>query len=258
MSSARRYYDSTRPGTTALIAEQRSKRKAALDRKRQVRDAMQVAAMVYRPGGYNRGTVRNILHERKVIDILNTTFTVENTGTQFQLLNGCVPGSQNYNRIGRHIKLKSLQIHGFWVPSDTSTAFNKQRMLIVYDTQANGSAPTYGDIMKSQNISGTTESGINSMVNLDNRERFRIIRDMQFEFGAVSNVATQAYTASPAQAALDIYIKLGGLDTIYNAGTAGTIGDIQTGALYVWFISDQTNTNGSTFAGSFRIRFEDV
>jgi len=195
--------------------------------------------------------------EKKVIDINQTTYAVENTGTVLGLLNGCAPGSQNYNRVGRKINLKSLQIRGFFYNTATASGARLVRMIIVYDKQPNGAAPTYANIVSSQNIAGTTSSLSCDMVNLDNRNRFEIIRDKCWDFAPISNVTDQALAGSPQTYCVNEFIPLKNRQTIYNAGTAGTIGDIQSGSLYVFFIANTANGTGSTFLGSFRTRFID-
>lgn len=211
----------------------------------------------------NAGFLRNraargMRLEKKVIDINNASYAVDITGTQLQLLNGCVAGSQNFNRIGRKINLKSLQIQGYFVNADNSAVSTKARMIIVFDKQSNGAAPTYADIVTSQNIAGTTSSTYNDMINLNNRDRFEIIRDTKVTIGALDSTATQAFAQSPGMVLVDQYIKLGNRETVYNAGTAGTVGDIQSGSLYVFFIASQNNAAGVNFVGSFRTRFVDV
>lgn len=206
----------------------------------------------------NRG-VGGMRVEKKVIDINSTGYNIENTGTQLQLLNGCVAGSQNYNRIGRKINLKSLQIHGrINVADQTVAAGVTCRLLIVFDKQTNGAAPAYSDIIKSQNISGTTSSTIFDMINLDNRDRFEIIRDLYYTTGGIDTTATQTWATSPLIINVNIYVKLGNRETVYNAGTAGTVGDIQSGSLYFFLISDQVNAAGVSANLACRTRFVDV
>lgn len=212
-------------------------------------------------GGYGYLRNRNvdrIRAEKKVIDINNATYQLETTGTALQLLNGCVPGSQNFNRIGRKIQLKSLQVRGYFVASDATVANTMARMIIVYDKQPNGAAPTWANIVTSQNISGTTSSTVNDMINLDNRDRFEIIRDHVCTLASKNDTATQSYSGSPTILHLNEFIKLGKRETVYNAGTAGTIGDITSGSLYVFFISSEAFANGCAFIGSFRTRFIDL
>ena len=197
------------------------------------------------------------LTERKVIDINTTQYAIESTGTQLQLLNGCVPGSQNFNRIGRKIFMRSLQIRGAINLTDTTAGTNVVcRMVIVYDKQSNGSAPTWANIMTSQNISGTTSSDVFAMVNLDNRDRFVIIRDQLYIPGAIDNTATQTYAMGPGTIVLNEYIPLK-LETLYNGGSAGTIGDITSGSLYCFWIANANNSFGVTANVAFRVRFED-
>lgn len=209
----------------------------------------------------NQGFLRNknqlgMKQEKKVIDINAAAYAVEQTGTVLILANGCIAGSQNFNRIGRKISLKSLQIRGFLQPTDFSTNATLARMLVIFDKQANGAAPTFANIVTSQNIAGTTSSVVTDMVNLDNRDRFEVIRDKMFVLGRSNNTATQTSdTAFPL--IVEEYIKLGNREVVYNAGTAGTVGDIQSGSLYVIWISSEANASGVTFNGSFRLRFLD-
>lgn len=196
--------------------------------------------------------------EKKVLDILPITYSVENTGTQLALLNGCVAGSQNFNRIGRKIQMKSLQIRGAFLSTDTTTLDTVMRLVVVYDKQANGAAPTWANIVTSQNIAGATASTVFDMINLDNRDRFEIIRDQMYTIAAKDSTATQAFSGSPTIVCVNDFIRLGKRETVFNAGTAGTIGDITSGSLYVFFIANQTNANGVFFQGTFRTRFIDL
>lgn len=203
----------------------------------------------------NAGVVRA---EKKVIDLNQAVYAVENTGTQLALLNGCVAGSQNFNRIGRKIQLKSLQIRGYFLATDDTVANTFARMVIVYDKQPNGAAPTWANIITSQNIAGTTSSTATDMVNLDNRDRFEIIRDKTYTLSAKDTTATQAYSGSPTIICVEDFVKLGKRETCFNAGTAGTIGDITSGSLYVFFIASQPNATGVNYIGAFRTRFIDL
>lgn len=200
-------------------------------------------------------TTRSMLSEKKVLDINAASYAVENTGTIMALLNGCVAGSQNFNRIGRKICLKSLQIRGVWQAGAATVNDTAVRMLIVYDKQPNGAAPTFANVISSQNIAGTVSSLVYDMVNLDNRDRFEIIRDQMhvIQAGDISS----GYFGSPSIVNVDHYVKLGSRETVFNAGAAGTVGDIATGSLYVMFIASQANASGANFVGSFRTRFED-
>lgn len=256
--ASRRYYSSARGATTAALMDQHAKRRSQITRARQIRDAMQVAQVAFQPGGFNRNTPRAMLTEKKVVDINELNINIDSTGTQLQLLNGCVPGSQNYNRIGRKICMKSLQLRGHIAKQNNAAAANaaKGRLIIVYDKQPNGTAPTFANIIQSQNIAGATSSLVDDMVNLDNRDRFEIIRDMVVAVGPYDHTATTSLAGGPCLVTMDTYIKLGNRETVYNAGTAGTIGDIATGSLYAFWIASADNN--LTWQGGFRLRFSDL
>jgi len=152
--------------------------------------------------------------------------------------------------------MKSLQIRGFLQAGSAATASESYtRMIIVYDKQANASAPTYANIMTAQDITGATESTFISMVNLDNRDRFVIIRDRNWMMGRVTTTATQTYsTANPVD--INEYIKLNH-ETVFNAGSAGTVGDITTGSLYMFLINSTGGSAGVTMTWETRLRFID-
>ena len=248
------------PYTKSIDRDQRSKRSAAIQRARQIRDTMAAANVAFRPGGWKRTTPQAVLQERKVIDIVSGTYNFQTPATPPTpiLLNGCIAGSQNYNRIGRKINNRSIQVRG-WINSvTTGAAADDQlcRMLIVYDKQSNGAAPTWANVIQSQDITGATSSTSSDMVNLDNRDRFIVLRDRCYAMSFQSSTATQAVQGSHTVCMVEEYFKIN-LETIFNAGTAGTVGDITTGAIHVFFCGSNASTIYS-FIGSFRTRFEDM
>lgn len=204
-----------------------------------------------------RGVGQRRAAEKKVIDIANAVYQVNTTGS-FTLLNGCVQGTDYTNRIGRKIVVKSVYIRGAVyvepavTPAVATAPAQQARMILFLDLQPNGAAPAATDLL--------TAANPYSMLNLNNRDRFRILRDEVFVFDPYFNVTT----ATQAQAAVtntykevNCYKKLN-LESIYNAGNAGTIGDIQSGALYMFWIGSvpagaaDSNANVST-----RVRFLD-
>jgi len=151
--------------------------------------------------------------------------------------------------------MRSLQIRGIIYPTDDDVGSIICRYVIVYDKQSNGVAPTWANVISSQDIAGTVVSTVYSMVNLDNRDRFVIIRDKTLVMGKSVSTATQAYSTATSIIVKD-YIKLK-LPTIFNAGTAGTIGDITSGALYIFAIANQAAASGVTMTFTTRLRFDD-
>lgn len=198
------------------------------------------------------------IKERKTFDIATTTYQVNTTGS-FTLLSVPVPGTDYTNRIGRKITNKSIYIRGRiqleWslvVPSGSPAQL--ARMIIFVDQQPNGAVPIVTDLLNN----ATPEA----QLNLNNRDRFRVFCDKQWTFDPVysSAVATQSFgMMNHTISGLKKYKKLN-LETVFNAGTAGTIADINSGALYMFWL-------GSAAAGtmvdcnaivSTRVRFDDA
>jgi len=188
------------PYSGTIAKDQRGKRVASIQRARQIRDSMAAASLAFRPGGWQRNTPTAMFKEKKVIDLVAAVyaFTIPTAPPTPTLLNGCIAGSQNYNRIGRKINMKSLQFRGMIAAATVATAADDQlcRIVIVYDKQSNGAAPTWANVVQSQSIAGTTSSATSDMVNLDNRDRFTIVRDKFFPMAAQVPTATQAAMGS--------------------------------------------------------------
>lgn len=137
------------------------------------------------------------------------------------------------------------------------------RLLIVYDKQPNGAFPIISDILQSRDQTGAATTTYSSEINLDNRARFAIIRDMQFYFPPVTNTAGvltngpnfPAYDDQPFD--LNVFVKLKGLQTMFKSPNVDptTIASITTGALYAVFVGNVDG--GWQFSGGFRLRYDD-
>lgn len=172
---------------------------------------------------------------------------VVNTTPALTLLNGCAPGTGASDRIGRKIVIKSVSIKGYIYP-DTTATFNNPKLCLVWDRQPSAVAPVFTDIFDQV-------GGISSPfcpINLDNSRRFRILWSQVFDITGGATV-----TGSSAKF-IDFYKKLN-LTTVYNSGSAGTIADIESGALYLVFVGSQAaGTADVTFYGNSRIRFDQL
>lgn len=156
------------------------------------------------------------------------------------LLNGCAQGTTALTRLGRRITLRSLYIRGFVGMAATSTGSTPLRLLVVYDKQANATAPVATDILTVDNLAAVN--------NLGNSRRFVTLLD---------HVVPSIGTAGPQQAHMALYKKLNHA-VEFNAGSAGTIADIQTGSVYVLTYTG-TGVAVASLATSMiaRVRFED-
>lgn len=214
--------------------------------------------------------------ETKSLDIPETSINFTGTtSTQFTVLNAIQEGSGFWARIGRRVTMKSLRITGHIAPINVEEAIIQQhlRIIIVYDKQANGSACTIADVIKAYNNAGTSSVAILDGLNMDNRERFLILRDRRIVVPRVSSagVATSipfgvcdasvgASRGSDGGALVDEYISLNSMETQYN-GTANpaTIAEIVTGSLMIGVFGNPavaaTPKYKLTFAA--RLRFVD-
>lgn len=197
--------------------------------------------------------------EKKAIDT-DATQQVNTTGA-FTLINPIVPGTDFMNRIGRKIRVKSVYLRGF-ISTEASiapttginTSVQQARLIVFVDLQPNGATPATTDLLTVASTAGH--------LNLNNRDRFKILIDKYFVFDPIiyNTTATQSVATASRQIWSIKKFKKIEVETIFNAGTAGTIADINSGALYVFTIGSQaagadTDINSGVLA---RVRFTDV
>lgn len=195
----------------------------------------------------NRGP-RYSAGELKYLDIASAGYVADTTGS-VTCLNLTAVGDDNTNRDGRQIINKSIHIQGLLQPSDDSTSPNLSRMLIVWDSQPNGAIATITDIL----VASTSVSS----TNLNNRERFRILKDLRLSQGKVDTTATSTFSNSDNTYCVNEFIKLNDLKTTYS-GTTAVIASIATGALLMVTIGSVAAAAGGTFGVTTRLRFADA
>lgn len=187
----------------------------------------------------------SIEQELKVSDIAAAVYGADTAGT-VTALNLTAVGDDNTSRDGRQILNKSIHIQGQLFMTDDSGGPNLARMLLVWDSQPNGAIAVVTDVLTASNsVSGT---------NLNNRERFRIIRDLRLSQGTVSNTATQAFSNSDNTYMINEYVKLNDMKTTYK-GTTAVIGDVSTGALLMVTIGSAAASAAGQFYVHTRLRF---
>lgn len=193
----------------------------------------------------------------------NLTKNVSTTAT-FDLLNGVQEGASFYNRVGRRTHMKSIHVTGELIESGNGAGVAEyDRIMLVYDRQPNGNFPAISDILLDYGNDGTTFTTAYSKMNLNNVERFAILRDQRIQIatnaGVSSNVAG-AITNYGQQGNINWYVPLKDLETHYKSTTnPAAIGDIATGALYlVTFGSIAVATSGFQFTYNARLRFIDL
>lgn len=192
-----------------------------------------------------RVPARRTQRELNFVDTQLTNVGFDTTGS-VTLLNGMVQGTTASTRIGRKITMTQI-ICNLRAVSNTNTLFNDFRMALVLDTQANGAAPAITDIYDVINST--------SMRNISNGTRFRILKT--WEDCNVGNQTTAGQQTDNTCMAFK-YFQRCNITVTYNANNAGTVGDIQTNALYIITMGNQVSgTSNSLLYGTVRIRYTD-
>lgn len=174
--------------------------------------------------------------EKKSVDVPATLSNFTSTGT-FTLLNGIVPGAAGYQRVGRKISMKSVSIRGmvYWSQAGATPGNDYLRCILFYDRQPNGAAPSVADLLTdTDNAGGTTSTSI-ADINISNADRFKILRDWYWDIPGPATGSPNYGDALSTQREVVVkdFVPLKGMEVHFNAGTAGTIGDITTGSLYL-------------------------
>lgn len=148
-----------------------------------------------------------------------------------------VQGSDMFQRIGRRVTIRSIQVRGSMYLEQSSTLAVGQtvqqdgKVMLIYDSQPNGTLASAADIWS---VAGTPFS----FMNLNNRDRFKVLRSECYTFDPIiiSSVATQAVAClNNTSFDFDWYIKCN-LEVTFNGTNAGTVADIATGCLILAFI----------------------
>lgn len=197
----------------------------------------------------NRAMVSGRGPERKVVDTASATYACDTTGS-VTFISGCAQGTDFNQCLGRKYNLDTVQLEGIIRPQDANVGATHVRVMLVYDEQPNGAVPAITDIL--------TASTSNAFMNLNNRDRFKVLSDTNVALGAIDNTATQAFAGSPTAEVVNIFRKLNGLPVVRNgAATTAAITNYVTGTLLLVTIGDQAAGVAYDFIGAARCRFYD-
>lgn len=163
------------------------------------------------------------------------------------LLNGIAQGTDYTNRIGRKVMLKSWLFRFGVLPKNNVSAPYGDicRVILLYDCQTNAASPAVTDILNTADY--------NAPMNLNNRDRFKVLADKYVTIGSFNYTTSILSAGSPVPKQTKIYKKLNHEEIF--GGTGATIGSINTGGLFVLFISVTGNT---TYLYDSRVRFIDA
>lgn len=195
--------------------------------------------MLTRLGAFSSGA-----QELKYSDSNVGNTVVTQTGILF-LLNGIAQAVGPTTRTSNKVCLKKLNFRFTIIHSALSTLDANEdavRVLIFYDLQPNGVAPTVDDVLQDL---GIAENQILAYNEMTNRSRFLMIKDKVVTIDLYHPIKV-----------MRMNIKLRNLETTFKAA-GSTIGSITTGSLYALVVSSTNPINGARFQAAIRLRFTD-
>lgn len=209
--------------------------------------------------------------EKKSTDIATRTDAITSTAVVV-CLNVGTSGATSYQRSGRRSLNTSVHVRGV-IQNDNAGASSGNdifRIAIVYDKQTNSSLPGWSDVFRNTTSAGADSTDALSFRNLDNADRFVVLRDMKYKThsydiggGALDNPVNEDFMRD-GKWFFDEYIPLPakkGLsyETHFNAvSNAGTVGDILTGGIFLLIMGSQLAANRNYSAQwNSRVRFMD-
>lgn len=200
--------------------------------------------------------------ELKAFDVTSTSlhFDVIATPPPFSTSINCpINGAELYQRVGRKMYMKSLHLRGF-VNNIATSVQDIGRIIVYYDSQPNGVAPTIQQLLQDSTAAALTSAL--SEINLQNRQRFKILRDMPVLLPACTNNAgvltNLAYpqTSRDNKFHINEFIPLNGLEVVFNGTNGGTVADITSGAIGIVCPCD-FNAAAWSFIFTTRLRYYD-
>lgn len=201
-----------------------------------------------RTGGWYGSYSKRGRSELKYVDTDNIPGAVGSTGS-VTLLNGVASGTGVNERVGRQNTNKSyFGRFGFYPSSTTSAPLGTiVRIIVFFDSQTNSSAspPAVGDVLEA--------TAWDSPMNLNNRERFKILLEFKITVGATTYTTGALTAGSPVPRVKEVYRKLN-LTTTYS-GVGASTSSIATGGIFLLAIANVNNT--VTMDAYHRIRFTD-
>lgn len=224
-----------------------------------------------RGGGFNRkftgrhrsgrqGPIAELHHFDASIDGTAPSFLLNIGGVgRFYMLNNMQEGVSSYQRVGRKINMKSILIRmavvdlpALVLPANADVVV--VRLALVYDGQSNGGFPSQADLFAGIIASGGTPTyHILAPVNLNNRDRFLVLKDKIWTFPVAntgSMAAASANYAMPGRYPMGLkwYVNLKGLETIYSVSnplaTLMQAAGITTGGLFLYIDAVSMNEAG--------------
>lgn len=180
--------------------------------------------------------------ERKFVTIANVGVATIGTGAVF-LMNNIAEGAGVSERVGRKITMTDYLVRMNFVITGAAAPTQTIRVMVIYDSQTNSTTPVLSEILEFA-TTGTTVAV--SALNLNNRDRFKVLNDVIF---------TMVQGSNTERVHCKLFRKNLKLTTTYDAATGG-VASIQNGGLFL-VVSGQTNDVASIYDYNGRTRYTD-
>lgn len=157
--------------------------------------------------------------EVKTVDVSAAVVQVS-TSTTAVLLNSLVVGAEVYQRLGRAISMKSIEIKNYIFPSGNTATNDALRFCVVYDRNPDGAYPTFSEVFTSINAAGSVTTDAFCFPNPTNVDRFKILKDWHIPIIPSAAVAPSALAQQDPNLPMWMhhYVNLGGLESRYGNG----------------------------------------
>lgn len=179
--------------------------------------------------------------EKKFVDTATTT---DVTTTAFiGAMNIMAQGTSASTRIGQRILCKSIELRGIFERENPATTTTEDfRIMVLYDRQANGALPAATDIL--------VTAAPTAFRNMGSTERFYCLLDEHIDISTPEGGrATLPYHK---------FIKIN-LPTVFNASNAGTIADITSGSLILFYVGNNAaGADDINCLMNMRVRYTDM
>lgn len=214
---------------------------------RQKQSAFALAKAAVRSVAYIKDELLNT-ENKMLTTTLNTTEAecAWDVGGDFTLLNAMGTGTAYNQRVGNQIKNNSISIKGL-LSGTLASASQRARVVLFYDKHPNQSAVSVAQLFET----GLSNQTVYAHKTIGVGARFFIMYDKVFDM--VGNTDNAKWTR-----VINIYKDLSKV-TKFDGSSGADITDMNSNALYLFIISDQTNASndGPSFQGSARLRYID-
>lgn len=216
-------------------------------------------------GAFGRNVVprgSTLAGEVKSVDTGVGSIAIPSTSASCTPIYDTATGADVYHRVGRKVALKSVRLRGFFVDTKSmaaATTAEVLRVVLFSDNQyTSGGGVVTSDVLQDLSNAGATATTSSSGLNLNNRDRFKVLRDIYIQMpakpaypgayveGAEGGNAKEVYT-------YNWFVPLRGFEISHSANSLGAVSKGMIAIAVIGDIGGQWS-----FGFNARVRFTDV